>query len=110
MPPYRVLIKGSHCVIRDPRGKPRPHGFQTAREVNAANENQAITRAIDSIRSHTRINAAILNEEDDSPRMQVDGIQRLDEPIDEAAGQPGIIWYPEVRKKWWQFWKTDGSQ
>lgn len=103
MPNYNVELNGQNFLIEF-EGDLALHGFYTFRYVEAADPQQAELAAVQMLREQEGLRELVQNPPDDPPIMDVTRI--VEAEFDAATvQQPGLVWYLERRKRWWQFWK-----
>lgn len=81
------------------------HGFLTFRFVEAADAKAAEIEAVAMVRNVERLRELVQNAPDDPPIMDVTEIEEMESFGGHDEGEPGFIWYKEVPRRWWQFWK-----
>ena len=84
-------------------GKKRKQGFYQNIFLEADDPAQAESLAVAKIRFNKDLNEAVLNSDDDPPRINLDTIWELDDFNEVEDLDAGRTFYTE--KKWWQFWK-----
>ncbi len=104
MTKFRVELNGSSFLI-DMEGTIAKHGFITVRFVEAADGNTALREALSLMTSNNNLRITIKNEEDDPPVMDVTSVTEVESFEMQEDHQPGLIWYEENPRRWWQFWK-----
>jgi hypothetical protein len=105
MPHYRVEINGHNFLINiDDRVA--KHGFFTYRFVEADDPSDAEEIAVGALRQESRIRDTVLNlrTESDPPVMDVESVTEV-AAEEVPAITPGVAWYDEEPKRWWQFWR-----
>jgi hypothetical protein len=94
---FAVQVRGHNFLVHfDGEPEPRPHGFLTQVEVEAADEAGAETAAIQLLRQTPKLRNLVLNTRENPPRMFV---QRMGEyesgPVPSLTVEPSLIWFPE---------------
>jgi hypothetical protein len=67
---YIVMLEGRNFIFEH-EGEPTRFGFSTSRDVTAANPEEAERLAIQDIRGDDRLNAPLLNDPSNPPRITV---------------------------------------
>ena len=67
---YIVMLEGRNFIFEH-EGEPTRFGFSTSRDVTAANPEEAERLAIEDIRGDDRLNAPLLNDPSNPPRITV---------------------------------------
>ena len=101
MPKYKVEIDGQNFLI-NMDGRQAKYGFFMFRLVDADDEAAAAKQAVQMVRDAPNLGDTVLNRGDDAPTIDVLSIVEV---VDLQNPQPGLIWYPEQSRRWWEFWK-----
>ena len=104
MPKYKVEINGANFLI-DMEGRTAKHGFFTTRFVESTDSAAAEKSAVQMIRETQKLRDLVRNTPDDPPFMDVTSVIELASFDGIANLEPGIVWYEERPRRWWQFWK-----
>jgi hypothetical protein len=67
---YIVMLEGRNFIFDD-GGEPTRFGFSTTRHVEAADPEEAARRAIQDVGEDDRLNAALLNDPSNPPRVTI---------------------------------------
>jgi hypothetical protein len=103
MAKYKVEINGANFLI-DMNGRTAKHGFFTARFVQAADSAAAENTAVQITRETQRVRDLVQNAPGDPPVMDVTSVVELASFDGIENLEPGIVWYEERPRHWWQFW------
>lgn len=90
---FGVMIGGENFLVRFDGDEPRKFGFVTWRFVEAANESDAESIAVASLREDQSLQTIVLNTRDDSPVLNVEEINELVSFDGIENLSPGLIWY-----------------
>ena len=104
MPRYRVEINGRNFSIEMEGGLAK-HGFYTWRVVEAADASSAEDAAIRMLREKQDLRDLVRNPAEDPPLMDVTEIVGWEDVDGAEDATPGLVWYPENPRRWWQFWR-----
>ncbi|HEY8158189.1 MAG TPA: hypothetical protein VIF10_05730 [Methylobacter sp.] len=91
---YRVLLNGSNFLLDLGDGL-APHGFFTARFVEAGTSDEAELKAVASLRKHEEIKAKLRNLPDTPPVLFAEEIEEIENSDSIENPEQGIIWYKE---------------
>lgn len=91
---YYVSIHGSNLLI-NLRGEMGKYGFQTKRYVVASNEEEAEAAAFRLIFRDTDLQQIILNDENDPPSLDIDGMKEVDTPEENTEKDMKINYFRE---------------
>ena len=94
---FAVQVRGHNFLVHfEGEPEPRPHGFLTQIEVDAADESGAETAAIQLLRQTLRLRDMVRNTRDDPPRMFVIRMGEYESgPVPPLTVDPSLIWFPE---------------
>ena len=67
---YVVMLEGRNLIFAH-EGEPKRFGFSTTRDVEATNPKEAEQRAIQEVREDDELNASLLNDPSNPPRITV---------------------------------------
>lgn len=104
MPKYQVDINGESFFVAI-EGNLAKHGFFTRRFVEAVDPPSAEDAAVQMLREMQSLRDLVKNEADDPPVMNVTEITEIETFEGMETLEPGLIWYEEAPKRWWQFWR-----
>lgn len=76
---YLVAVQGQNLLLNY-KGEVAKYGFHTKRYVQAADEKEAESAALDKIMNDEELHEIIQNAEDDPPTMLVEDIQESARP------------------------------
>jgi hypothetical protein len=101
---FQVEINGQNFLIEFD-GKIAKYGFFSVRLVEASTPADAESAAVQMIRETQHLRDIVRNTLDDPPLMDVVQIAELDSLVGIDEREPGVVWYPENPRRWWQLWK-----
>lgn len=104
MTKYKVEINGANFLI-DLEGRMAKCGFFTTRFLESTDSAAAENSAVQMIRETRRLRDLVRNIPDDPPFMDVTSVIELESFDGIESLEPGIVWYEERPRRWWQFWK-----
>jgi hypothetical protein len=91
---YIVLLEGRNFIF-DYEGKPTRFGFSTTRHVEAANPEEAARLAIQDVRGDDRLNASLLNDPSDPPRVTTTRTVEVESFDSDPNPDLGYIFYED---------------
>jgi hypothetical protein len=98
---YVVLIHGVNFVMRDDGGEPKLMGFYVNVYVETETPQQAEDDAVQLVRASSKLRSAVVNAQDDPPRLLVDEVAELsDWPNDCVRPLSGFIFYDDPNADW----------
>jgi hypothetical protein len=104
MPKFQVEINGQNFAL-SVEGRTAKHGFFTWRFVEAIDPTTAENAAVQILRETQMFQDLVQNTSDDPPVLEVTQIAELKSFDGIENREPGLVWYEENLKHWWQFWK-----
>ena len=94
MKKYKVMVEGRNFLI-GAENEIRKHGFYTTRLIEARDEEEAESKAVEMLRNDPDLVALTRNERSDPPMMYVGEIEELMSFGGFNAPGSGFSWYPE---------------
>jgi len=91
---YIVMLEGRNFIF-DYEGKPTRFGFSTTRHVEAANPEEAGRRATQEVREDDRLNASLLNDPSNPPRVTTTRTIEVDSFDSDRSPELGYIFYED---------------
>ena len=94
MPAFTVTMNGRN-FLTEIDGVSKKLGFYTTRDVEAADQQQAVAAAIQLMRASDKLRTLVRNPAEDPPQMFVDEVVAI-EKIDQSKPVPGFSFYDDV--------------
>jgi len=91
---YIVLLEGRNFIL-DYEGKPTRFGFSTTRHVEAADPEEAGRRAIEDVLADDRLNASLLNDPSNPPRVTTTRTIEVESFASDPSPDLGYIFYED---------------
>jgi hypothetical protein len=91
---YIVMLEGRNFIFDD-GGEPTRFGFSTTRHVEASNPEEAGRRAIQDIREDDRLNASLLNDPSNPPRVTTTRTMEVESFDFDRSPELGYIFYED---------------
>lgn len=91
---YIVMLEGRNFILDD-GGEPTRFGFTTTRHVEAADPEEAGQRAIQDVRGDDRLNASLLNDPSDPPRVTMTRAIEVESFDSDRSPELGYIFYED---------------
>ena len=91
---YIVMLEGRNFIL-DYEGEPTRFGFSTTRHVEAADPGEAEQRAIQDVRSDDQLNASLLNDPSNPPRVTMTRSIEVESFGSDRSPELGYIFYQD---------------
>jgi hypothetical protein len=91
---YIVMLEGRNFIL-DYEGEPTRFGFSTTRHVEAADPEEAERRAIQNVHGDDRLNASLLNDPSNPPRVTVARTTEVESFDSDRSPELGYIFYED---------------
>lgn len=91
---YIVMLEGRNFIL-DYEGQPTRFGFSTTRHVEAADPEEAGRRAIEEVREDDRLNAPLLNDPSNPPRVTMTRTVEVESFDFDRSPELGYIFYED---------------
>ena len=96
MKKFRVFVRGEN-FFWESEGAVKRFGFYTTRFVEAADENEAELRAVDTLRQDEKLRGNVLNDKSDLPMLFVEEIEEIPSFDDIENRSPGLALYEDQK-------------
>jgi hypothetical protein len=91
---YIVMLEGRNFIL-DYEGEPTRFGFSTTRHVEAADPEEAEQRAIQDVRRDDQLNASLLNDPSNPPRVTMTRAIEVESFESDRSPELGYIFYQD---------------
>jgi hypothetical protein len=78
MKKFKVFVRGSNCLMREPGKLPRKCGFYTTVFVEAINAEQAEAIAVELLKDDSKLNRACENNVSDPSVIKVESVDEIE--------------------------------